>query len=273
MRAHGPRTGRESEQSRVAAHGAEVLASGCKPRTGCNIELLSSLLHHFFRTTFAALRCPRLRGLPLQPRTAGDGSHAKYRVEAAEGERSTVPVRGCPLTLLHSLPSPPRPPPNPALLERAATLYKWARDAGLTAYSRDEVVEQLAAGEAAELTAGVAGGLGLSGLAPPLRALWEARSAVQAEAAALTARVVADDAEGVAALLKEQPGGLRFNCGDTVACCKAGSRGGRSTWHVQREAGWVGYVRNARRLGAQLGQVLFVESREPGCKVQGIWPG
>ncbi len=112
----------------------------------------------------------------------------------------------------------PRPAPSPALLERAATLYKWARDAGLTAYSRDEVVEQLAAGEAAERTAGVAGGLGIGGLAPPLRALWEARSAVQAEAAALTARVVADDAEGVAALLREKPGG----------------------WGNRREAQWKG---------------------------------
>ncbi|KXZ41518.1 hypothetical protein GPECTOR_417g272 [Gonium pectorale] len=126
--------------------------------------------------------------------------------------------------------APAKAPADPELLERAATLYKWARDAGLTSFSRDEIAEQLAAGPDG------------AGLAAPLAAVWKARSAEQADVAALAAAVEADDAARVAELLKSKPGLVNA----------VNSRTGQPALHAAARVGAVAALRAAVAAGAGL---------------------
>ncbi|KAG2485754.1 hypothetical protein HYH03_015563 [Edaphochlamys debaryana] len=114
--------------------------------------------------------------------------------------------------------------------EKAATLYKWARDAGLTNFSRDEITEQLCAAPDG------------SALAPALAALWTARSAEAGDTAELAAAVAADDAGRVAAILAAKPG--------LVGAVDSAT--GQPPLHAAARLGCVGALRALAAAGARL---------------------
>ncbi|GFR53062.1 hypothetical protein Agub_g15759, partial [Astrephomene gubernaculifera] len=126
--------------------------------------------------------------------------------------------------------APAKPTAAPEVLEQAATLYKWARDAGLMSFSRDEIAEQLAAAPDG------------AALAAPLAAIWAARSAEQVDVAVMARAVELDDVVMVGMLLQAKPELARAVDGST----------GQPPLHAAARLGSVGALRALVAAGAGL---------------------